>query len=308
VIDGEVTTTDASTERTAPLAEYLRAEFTSVVASPYPGVTPAILVENDVACLAMLAFREYGYDTADLAVAAVLEDGIGGGLIMDGRLRRGHSGRAMEIGHLLVGRPPGWRAEHEGTDTDRDAAAARWVGKDDPLLCSCGMVDHVDAFATVASLRRDLEATEDDDLEAAAQRLDPHKAREILSRAGSCLGRALAHVCNVVDPGMLILYLPRELADVSGTRRTADYLEWVRIEVTQAFAVKGSRATEFNHQSLPTGKAELARLLARSAAVCLLDTVVEQALDYDEYRSDRKSVASRYEMTGAGGSSRRIPS
>ena len=66
-----------------------------------------VIVENDVNALAVLAIHQAHYAEPDLVVIGVFDEGVGGGLIMDGRLRRGGNGRAMEIGHLAVGFPPG---------------------------------------------------------------------------------------------------------------------------------------------------------------------------------------------------------
>ncbi|MFD3464727.1 ROK family protein [Nocardia fluminea] len=235
---------------------------------------PAIMVENDATCLTALTWKDLGYTVNDLAVAVVLDNGIGGGLIMDGRLRRGRSGRAMEIGHLVVAHRPEPRTAAAG-ELDHDDG----VDLDDPV-CVCGLPDHVEVYATIASLRRDLHAGKVEALEQAARRMEPEHARRVLTRSGAFLGQALAHVCNVVDPGLLVLYLPRELADTNPARRTSQYVEHTKKELEQAFAVRGRPSTEFVAQSLPVHTAGLEQLFARAAAVCLLDDVIEQALDH----------------------------
>ena len=76
-------------------------------ADPSFGQAIPVIVENDVNALAVLAIHQAHYAESDLVVVGVFDEGVGGGLIMDGRLRRGGNGRAMEIGHLAVGFPPG---------------------------------------------------------------------------------------------------------------------------------------------------------------------------------------------------------
>ncbi|WP_328664656.1 ROK family protein [Nocardia salmonicida] len=246
---------------------------------------PAILVENDATCLTALIWKDLGYTVTDLAVAVVLDNGIGGGLVMDGRLRRGRSGRAMEIGHLVVAHQPEPRTETAG-GLDRDEG----VAVDDPV-CACGLTGHTEVYATIASVRRDLRAGKTETLEQAARRMEPEHARRVLTRSGAFLGQALAHVCNVVDPGLLVLYLPRELADTNPARRTSHYIRHTKKELEQAFAVRGRPHTEFLAQSLPDQTASLELLFARAAVVCLLDGVVEQALDYVPVVDERSSVA-----------------
>ena len=83
-----------------------------------------VIVENDVNALAVLAIHQAHYAEPDLVVVGVFDEGVGGGLVMDGRLRRGGNGRAMEIGHLAVGFPPG-QQEHSRTCRNRASEPPR---------------------------------------------------------------------------------------------------------------------------------------------------------------------------------------
>ena len=89
-------------------------------ADPSFGQAVPVIVENDVNALAVLAIHQTHYAEPDLVVVGVFDEGVGGGLVMDGRLRRGGNGRAMEIGHLAVGFPPG---QQEQRRTRRNRAA-----------------------------------------------------------------------------------------------------------------------------------------------------------------------------------------
>ena len=44
-----------------------------------------VVVENDVNALAVLAIHEIHYTDPDLVVVGVFDEGVGGGLVMDGR-------------------------------------------------------------------------------------------------------------------------------------------------------------------------------------------------------------------------------
>jgi predicted NBD/HSP70 family sugar kinase len=93
-----------------------------------------IVVENDVNALAVLAIHEEHYVESDLVVVSVFDEGIGGGLVMDGRLRRGGNGRAMEIGHLAVGFPPGQEPETQQESTGENQPGSEKVASDGGLV------------------------------------------------------------------------------------------------------------------------------------------------------------------------------
>jgi len=87
-------------------------------------------VEND-ATAAALAERLYGWGNSYRSFLLVtLGTGIGGGLVLDGTLRRGRSGFAGEIGHVLVNSTP------------------------DAWLCGCGKRGCMEAYAGTAGLLR----------------------------------------------------------------------------------------------------------------------------------------------------------
>lgn len=85
-------------------------------------------VEND-ATAAALAERLYGWgNTYRSFLLVTLGTGVGGGLVLDGQLRRGRSGFAGEIGHVLVSSAP------------------------DALVCGCGKRGCMEAYAGTAGL------------------------------------------------------------------------------------------------------------------------------------------------------------
>lgn len=72
-----------------------------------PGVQ--VLVENDANAAAWGEYR-FGGGRGDDMLCVTVGTGIGGGIVLDGRLLRGHWGMAAEIGHVRVepdGRPCG---------------------------------------------------------------------------------------------------------------------------------------------------------------------------------------------------------
>jgi len=59
------------------------------------------LVDNDANCAAVAAHRSVGRDCESL-VAVTIGTGIGGGVVLDGRLLRGANGFAGEPGHMVI--------------------------------------------------------------------------------------------------------------------------------------------------------------------------------------------------------------
>jgi predicted NBD/HSP70 family sugar kinase len=107
---------------------------------------------------------------------------IGGGSYMQGRLYRGHTGAAGEIGHCTVA-PGGPR-------------------------CECGKEGCVDVFASSSALLRraaelDLKVNAIGELEALAAQGEP-KAIELLSNAGSALGLAVANSIQMNNPELVL--------------------------------------------------------------------------------------------------------
>jgi glucokinase len=94
-------------------------------------------------------------------IAMVVSTGVGGGIVLDGRLLDGGSGNAGHIGHVIV--------EPRGR------------------LCACGAQGCLEAEASGPSIR-------------AATGLDPQEVDEdVRRRVGTLVGRAVATVANLLD-------------------------------------------------------------------------------------------------------------
>ena len=248
-------------------------------ADPSFGQAIPVIVENDVNALAVLAIHQAHYAESDLVVVGVFDEGVGGGLIMDGRLRRGGNGRAMEIGHLAVGFPPG---QQEQPDPHEPGLGARTAGLPDFYTrCWCGHFGHIDTLAPPRRIQGMLGDVPLDQLGDIDSR-DPQfqEAQHVFVRSGAALGRALAHVSNTVNPSRVITYLPSPLADPKPDTAAAAYCSAVRQEVTSAFAAS-AKGEYLEIRPLPTKPEDLALLGARAAAVCVLESFIEHALRLD---------------------------
>ncbi|HLC75853.1 MAG TPA: ROK family protein [Candidatus Peribacterales bacterium] len=67
-----------------------------------------VIVDNDANCFALAEAIEGAGKGHDIVVGITMGTGVGGGIVMNGELFRGHHGFAAEIGHMLLqpGHPP----------------------------------------------------------------------------------------------------------------------------------------------------------------------------------------------------------
>lgn len=155
-----------------------------------------VLVEND-ANLGAVAERWRGAGQGYQHLAYIkIGTGIGGGLMLDGKIYRGQRGSAGEIGHITITRdgPPCRCGSYGCLESMASAPAiinrvklAISAGRE-TLLTSKGSVDDI--------LLQDI---------AAAAYQDDKLAREVLEDAGRYIGIALATLINLFNPGIIIL-------------------------------------------------------------------------------------------------------
>ncbi|GAA0618693.1 ROK family glucokinase [Sporichthya brevicatena] len=164
--------------------------------------TPVIL-ENDANAAAWAEARFGAGAGADSMVLVTVGTGIGGGIVLDGRLVRGGFGVAGELGHLPLvpdGRPCGcgqsgcWEQYASGTALTRAARD----------LVVTALAAGTGAEALVAACGGDPEALEGTHVQDAAAAGDP-VAGELLADLGRWLGRGLAAVAAVLDPGVVVI-------------------------------------------------------------------------------------------------------
>ncbi len=240
-----------------------------------------VIAENDINALAVLTIHQIHYAVPDLVVVGVDDEGVGGGLVMDGRLRRGGSGGAMEIGHLSVDFPI-------GEDPYSPATGTRFKAR-----CLCGQLGHVN---TLAPPRRIVEAFGGGTLEQISQidALDPQfqRAQHAFKRGGAALGRALMHVSNTVNPSGVIMYLPAALANPKPDTAAAAYLGAVRQELSYAF-VASEQTDYLTIHAFPPNPEDFAQMGAHAAAECVLESFIEHALRLDGCKTGpRRSTTS----------------
>ena len=214
-----------------------------------------VVVENDVNALAIHGYWARSFEGIDVAVVAVLRLGVGGALILNGRMYRGINGMAPEPGHLAVEFPqdcPGFA----GRRPSQDAGGFTF---DDECMCSIEtrkIYGHVDAVATPGRIQGELAARRpgtkvsfEEAAQASRTELDEDTGQELVSeeakvirRAGRGLGRGLAQMINILNPGQFVLYLPKPLAEAAPMSSGALYLEAAEHEINNAYSTGPSDA------------------------------------------------------------------
>lgn len=164
----------------APLGDFLRKTFSMDV-----------IVENDVTALALgeSCFGN-GKSFSNIVVLA-FGTGLGGGIIVNRDVYRGHSGYAAEIGHMIVN------------------------GEKDAPFCTCGARGCLETYASTVGIRRILKEWKDPgsklnvdsmpkDVYALAKKGDK-LAKRIVDEVGYRLGIGLASLVHLFDPDAIIL-------------------------------------------------------------------------------------------------------
>jgi len=218
-----------------------------VLALAFPGL-PATLA-NDVNGALYGEFRRGAGRGSSSLVMIALGTGVGGGVILDGKLLVGSHHGAGEIGHTML----------------------------DPRgpVCTCGNRGCLEAYAgSVGLLRRAREVADREgagegfrelvrsrgrslttkDLADLAETGD-HTAQEVFARAGRRLGQAVGNIINILDPDLVIIG--------GGVARAGDLI-MTPCRETIPQVVLGEEASR-----TPVVMAELGSMAAAVGAACL---------------------------------------
>jgi glucokinase len=171
-------------------------DWTELIGPRLPG--RSVLIEND-ANVAVLAEQRLGAARAYRHVVMVtLGTGIGGGIVIDGRVEVGSAGFAGEIGHMVVdpvgppcpcGRRGCWERYASGAGLGLLAREAALAGRLDGVVRLAG---------------GDPEDVRGEDVSAAAAAGDP-AARQVIQEVGRWVGFGLANLAAALDPECFVL-------------------------------------------------------------------------------------------------------
>jgi len=295
VHQGSIVTVPCSDDGGFPLAE----ELSAALHRP-------TVVENDVNAHAVSEIWKKDTSVKDpyrhqlrfpqphFAVVAVFDEGVGGALVIDGKLDRGGHGMAGEIGHVTVDYSRTYRTRNN----NRGKRGRGLKGFGDPCACMEGpraAIDggrrgygHVDAIATPARITGELGLPSSRFQRAAEQpgtTPDGSLTREgeAFRTAGQALGRGIAALLNITNPANLLLLLPPELARPAAHTAAAEYQSAVEKALDEdcfSTAAMDARAGRDSLLVEPVDP-EDAFQGARAAATCVLDSFISYARGED---------------------------
>jgi len=140
-----------------------------------------VRLENDANCFALSEATDGAGKGARVVFGVILGTGVGGGIVVDGRLLKGANAIAGEWGHNPVPLP---------------------TAEDLPLPpCYCGRAGCIETYLSGPGLARDHER-------ATGRRVAPEEAAldaRTMARYQERLARALAGVINLLDPDVIVL-------------------------------------------------------------------------------------------------------
>ena len=175
--------------RNEPLREALRSRV------PLP-----VFVDND-ANAAVWAEHRFGAGRGESHLVMVnLGTGIGGGIVLDGRVIRGRFGIAGEFGHMQVV-PDGIRCECGNRGCWEQYASGNALVREARALMSAGSPVVSDLFDRVGGRPQDLTGP----LVTEAARDGDPLARELQSENGRWLGIGMADLAAALDPGTFVI-------------------------------------------------------------------------------------------------------
>jgi predicted NBD/HSP70 family sugar kinase len=153
------------------------------IADAFAGRTKAPVFVDNSANLGALAEHRYGAARGRSNVAYIeVSYGIGAGLLLDGRVFRGSTGTAGEIGHMTL---------------DENGA-----------ICKCGNRGCLETYASAEVLLHSLRVSHGALSLRDMLRLAAHGdvgCRRVLSDAGRHVGTAVASLCNLFNPELVVV-------------------------------------------------------------------------------------------------------
>jgi fructokinase len=144
-----------------------------------------VRLANDANCFALSEARDGAAAGTTSVFGVILGTGVGGGIVIDGRVLDGLNAIAGEWGH----NPLPWPRDDERPGT----------------LCYCGKRGCIETFLSGPGMVRDYGDSSFDAAQIAALASHELRADKTLARYEERLARALASVINVLDPEVIVL-------------------------------------------------------------------------------------------------------
>lgn len=164
----------------APILRWENAPFQSWLETALGDVGP-IVVENDANAFAIAEMHRLRHTETRHGIFLWIDVGVGGGVMIDGKLHQGHNGFAGEIGHMFIAT----------SDVETDAPLR---GTLESFIGRKALMAHYRAFGGTGN-----------DMEEMLARADTgdDTARRALDLWATSLARALATLCSVLNPELI---------------------------------------------------------------------------------------------------------
>jgi glucokinase len=161
-----------------------------------------VFVDNDATCAALAEAHEGDRITVRDLVMITVGTGIGGGLVIGGRIYRGATGAAGELGHTLIAAALDHGVPAAGSFPQAGSLEAVAAGRAlDALAQKAALAD---PGSTLGRLRADGTKLHGTDVVEAAHGGD-EQARELIRQLGERLGIGIANAINTFDPEAVVI-------------------------------------------------------------------------------------------------------
>ena len=157
-----------------------------------------VYVDNDATCAALAeAHDEHGRPDVQDLIMFTVGTGVGGGIVIGGRIYRGATGAAAEIGHMIIGLELEHRVPEPTGFPQRGSLERLAAGRALDELAMRAAVDHPGSALGLAS--GDGQAVAGPQAVAAAHAGDPDAVAAV-AQLGHRLGIGIANAVNIFDP------------------------------------------------------------------------------------------------------------
>ena len=159
-----------------------------------------VLLANDADAAAWAEWRFGAGRGEDRLVCITLGTGIGGAMVMDGRVERGRFGVAGEFGHQII-MPGGHRCECGNRGCWEQYASGNALGREARILARNNSPMAQDLLAAVGGQAGKITGAVVTELALAGAAA----SRELIDEVGEWLGLGLANLAAALDPGLFVI-------------------------------------------------------------------------------------------------------
>jgi len=160
-----------------------------------------VFVDNDANCAALAEAQMVPEPPAQHLVMLTLGTGVGGGVVIDGKIERGHDGLGAELGHLIIDGEAALESEEEGFPRP---GSLEWICSGTGLERAATAVAKRNPAGALGKKLAEDGRVSGRDAVAAAEAGDS-EALGVFERHGRWLGLGLASVVNAFQPQYVVI-------------------------------------------------------------------------------------------------------